>query len=239
MYWYSAAYHCGLIRLNFMEKKTYHHASLSLPYYVRGARPGLLLLSGAHGDEFEVIDSVHAAIDVHQNELPDFLYIPEVSPSSVSGRTRHNCDSLDINRQFVDDTECEEAQAVMALLKDYNIDTCVSFHEDPEQEQFYLYDSGECSAYELARIQEAVKSCGVGLFSGIDDPEDAHLGFEFKDGYRAHVGADGKPVGPIETWLIRNKIATRVFGVEVPGKIPASKKDQVTTCLFECLCLVY
>ncbi len=219
-----------------MDKREFRHQSLSLPYYVRGNHPGLLLLSGAHGDEYEVIRSVHKAVDAFGDKLPDFLYIPEVSPSSVASRSRSNYRERDINRQFIDGTDCEEAQAVMELLRQHRMNTCVSFHEDPSQEQFYLYDSGQFSDSERSRMQDAVSSCGVELFSGIDDPEDEYLGFEFIDGYRPHTGADGKPQGPLETWLIRQGVVKRVFGVEVPGKIDAKKKDQIVRCLFECLC---
>ena len=218
-----------------MDKRVFTHQSLSFPYYVRGENPGLLLLSGAHGDEFEVIDSVHAAIDAHQGILPDFLYIPEVSPSSVRARSRSNYRNKDINRQFVNGTECGEAQAVMELRGAYRMDTCISFHEDPSQEQFYMYDTGQFSDDELLRMQSRVRGCGVALFSGIDDPEDEYLGFEFVDGYRPHTGADGTPEGPLETWLIRQKIAKRVFGVEVPGKAGPEKKDALVRCLLEML----
>lgn len=216
-----------------MEKRAYKHKSVELPYYVRGENPGLLLLSGAHGDEFEVIDSVHKAIDSLEQALPDFLYIPEVSPSSVASRSRANYRDKDINRQFIDGTDCQEAQAVMALLNQCKMDTCISFHEDPSQEQFYLYDTGAFSDLELSAMRDAVTSCGVELFSGIDDPEDEYLGFEFVDGYRPRTGSDGTPVGPLETWLIRQGVVKRVFGVEVPGKIDAQKKDEIVRCLFE------
>lgn len=217
-----------------MDKKMFAYQSLSLPYYVRGKRPGLLLLSGAHGDEYAVIDSVHKAVDALGEKLPDFLYIPEVSPSSVAVRLRANFRDRDINRQFVDGTDCVEALAVMELLGTHKMDTCISFHEDPEQEQFYLYDTGEFSKEELSRMRDAVKSCRVELFSGIDDPEDEYLGFEFREGYCPHVGSDGEPRGPLETWLIRQKIVKRVFGVEVPGKVAPEKKDKIVHCLFEC-----
>jgi len=218
-----------------MEKCEFNHQSLSLPYYVRGTNSGLLLLSGAHGDEFEVIGSVHKSVVALDAKLPDFLYIPEVSPSSVASRTRSNYRGKDINRQFVKNTECEEAHAVMELLRQFHMDTCVSFHEDPELAQFYMYDSGKFSDSERFRMQDAVRSCGVELFSGVDDPEDEYLGFEFVDGYRPHTGSDGKPEGPLETWLIRQKIVKRVFGVEVPGKADSKKKDALVLCLLKLL----
>lgn len=218
-----------------MQKREYKHQSLSLPYYVRGQHPGLLLTSGAHGDEYEVIDSVRAAIGARQDSLPDFLYIPEISPSSVASRCRANYRNKDINRQFVDGTECGEAQAVMRLLGGRTFTRCISFHEDPEQEQFYLYDTGAFSSDELLAMRSGIRACGVELFSGIDDPEDEFLGFEFKDGYRPRTGADGKPIGPLETWLIRKGIVKRVFGVEVPGKADKETKDKIVRCLFECL----
>lgn len=220
-----------------MEKREFKRKSLSLPYYVRGANPGLLLTSGAHGDEYEVIDSVHRAVAELDEALPDFLYVPEVSPSSVASRCRSNYRDRDINRQFVDGTDCEEALVVMELLRHRHMEVCVSFHEDPSQEQFYLYDTGQFSDTELSQMQSKVRECGVELFSGIDDPEDEFLRFEFKDGYRPYAGADGKPEGPLETWLIRQKIASRVFGVEVPGKVGQEKKDAIVKCLLELLAI--
>ncbi|MDZ4221413.1 MAG: hypothetical protein U1C18_00900, partial [Patescibacteria group bacterium] len=142
----------------------------------------------------------------------------------------------DINRQFVKESDDTEAQTVMALLKGRAFDACISFHEDPQLSEFYMYDTAELLDDELAALRQGVVACGVGLFSGVDDPEDEFLGFDFVDGYRPHTGGDGEPKGPLETWLIREGISKRVFGVEVPGKIAPNKKDAVVKRVFECLC---
>ncbi|MDZ4221514.1 MAG: hypothetical protein U1C18_01420, partial [Patescibacteria group bacterium] len=122
-----------------MQKREFTHQSQPLSYYIRGDNPGLLLLSGAHGDEYQVIDSVAAALGARTGRVPDFLYIPHVSPSSVAKGTRTNYRGCDINRQFVKESDDTEAQTVMALLKGRAFDACISFHEDPQLSEFYMY----------------------------------------------------------------------------------------------------
>ena len=49
----------------------------------------LLILSGMHGDEYEVIDCVKNYL-AENTGLPHYEYISEVSPSAVSRKTRRN-----------------------------------------------------------------------------------------------------------------------------------------------------
>jgi hypothetical protein len=68
----------------------------------------------------------------------------------------------------------------------------------------------------------------VDLLNDVDDKDDEHLGFSFVDGYAANIpNADGKPVGPLEAWLIKQKIVDRVYGIEVPCSLDKITKDKL------------
>jgi hypothetical protein len=211
-----------------MEKKIFESYGIKLPYQVHGTNPELLVVSGIHGDEYGVIESVKKSVETYKNELGDFVYVPEISPSAVKAKTRCNCDGIDVNRCFVDDCTCNEALCVQEFLKQYSFIQCVSFHEDLEHTSFYLYDSGDMSDNCLNRLRKDVTSLGVGLLNGVDDDTDEHLGFKFVNGYASKIpNSEGKPVGPIEAWLIRRGVVDRVYGVEVPSMLSQDIKDKL------------
>ncbi len=207
-----------------------------LPHYTHGKNPCLLLVSDIHGDERGVIDSVKRAIEKHREHLPDFLHIPEVSPSAVALGTRVNSEGVDINRHFIERTACAEAQRAMDSVRGRAFAACFSFHEDPEHPGFYVYDSGTLRAETLAELRECIRGAGAELFSGIDDSRDELLGHEIREGYKPNID-EARHYGPFEGWLVREGVASRVFGVEVPGSVPQNVKDAIVDVVFQCLVL--
>ena len=203
-----------------------------LEYYLRGDNPQILFLSGMHGDEYESGAILEEFIKKQREYLPEFLYIPRVSPSAVASGSRLNAYGNDINRQFDSVTQDKEALNVMRLLSKYSFDLVLDIHEDPEQKDaFYLYDSGGMSASELETYKTCVQSTTCDLFTGIDDPGDTTLGCTIEEGYysfRPNWKHDGSvDEGFSSKWMIRNGIAKRVFTLEIPGKAKALLKQSL------------
>ena len=48
----------------------------SFEYFIKGKNPKLLIHSGTHGDEFEVIDIVKKCVLKYEDKLPDFVFVP-------------------------------------------------------------------------------------------------------------------------------------------------------------------
>ena len=101
----------------------------------------ILLVAGIHGDEHEVIDCVARALARYQSQLPGAIFIPQMSPSACAARTRQNGEGVDLNRQFLSNTQSAEARAVVERLAGERFDLCLSFHEDLREDKFYFYDS--------------------------------------------------------------------------------------------------
>lgn len=205
-----------------------------IKYYVGGTRPHLLIITGMHGDEFKAVKCVEQAVKKYLNKLPPFVFIPKASPSAVRQRTRFNQEKIDLNRNFFDDTQSSEVKIIMNIVKKYKFDLCVSFHEDPEQEEFYCYDSGEGqNCFKIKGFQQVVCAYGFKLFNGIDDRSDPALGYQFIDGY---IGMPPdfylQNNGTFENWAIRRGIIKRILTLEIPGKLPKNKKQQLVELFF-------
>ncbi len=203
-------------------------------FCLRGSNPKLLILSGMHGDEYEVIDCVKRYVNDHDSELPDFLCIPVVSPTAVKQRTRVNAWGRDVNRHFVDNSPDEEVRSVQGILSPYRFDLCVNFHEDPDHEdEFYVYDSGRLSDGERFELETIVTSSGATLFSGIDDTSDPALGNEVINGYVSIPPKLERSDDALSwDWLARHGIAKRLFDPEIPGKAPIALKQKLVNKLF-------
>lgn len=204
--------------------------------FTTSPNPRVLLVSGIHGDEWEVIDFVKEALEKHRAVLPPLLYIPELSPSAVFQKTRLNKDGIDINRSFFIDTDVSEVKQIQELLKPHHFDLAVSFHEDPSQDQFYLYDTGAMhEGPEIADFLGDLDRQGIPLWSGIDDDNDPMLGYEVIEGYAAvppGVVSKERDKGFLEFWLIDNVIAQHALTLEVPGKSSPETKRAIIDAFF-------
>lgn len=203
----------------------------------KGNNPKLLLLSGTHGDEFEVIASVKKALKKYSSILPDYLYIPEVSPSAVKLKTRINEDGKDLNRSFFDETSIKEVRKLTETVKKHQFDTCVSFHEDPEfDKDVYLYDAfgpNIQGTEQISRYRKAVESVGLRLLNGLDDPSDPALGNVFCDGYHWWPPIKENKNGFFPDWAFTGGYIKRYLNPEVPGKASVKVKDQLVDIFFQ------
>lgn len=206
--------------------------------FARGEKPGLLILSGKHGDEYEVIGCVKEVIAENIERCPSFLFIPKVSPSAVRRRRRTNEEGKDINRMFCNGTKSAEVRLIFKILDGRQFSTCLSFHEDPESSQFYLYDvfgPNLEGTNILKKLRKEVKSLGLGLLNSVDDPDDPVLGNIFKDGYKHFLSQ--KPYtnidGTFSSWAFSKGIIERYLNPEIPGKIPLGLKKKVVEAVFD------
>ncbi|MEK7577615.1 MAG: hypothetical protein AAB492_03320 [Patescibacteria group bacterium] len=203
-------------------------------YHVRGSEPKLLILSGTHGDETEVTDCVTRYIDTHQSELPDYVYIPELSPTAVKLKTRRNLFGHDLNREFIHEPIDPEVITAMKILDPFTFSLCIAFHEDPDRRtSFYMYDSHILRDTELLEYRQLITQTDAKLFTGIDDPADGKLALHVERGY-IHTPILGKhDTGFSMRWLIEDHKAQRVFNPEIPGKADMDLKQRLVDMIFE------
>lgn len=204
-------------------------------YFVSGENPKLLIHSGTHGDEYEVTDFVTEAIFKYENELPPFIFVPVVSPSAVERKTRVNESGTDMNRGFFSDSKDPEVQANIEIIKNHKFDLFVSFHEDWEFSEYYIYDWGYSKTKNelVLKHNQWLKNNGIGLFNGVDDPLDLALGYEFVEGYNksAHVEKD-KDDGIISDWILNRKVSKEYLLPEIPQQLSREKKDMIVDSFF-------
>jgi hypothetical protein len=193
----------------------------------------LLILSGMHGDESGVIDCVRTYIAEHN--LPEHVYIPEVSPSAVAARTRRNRYGHDVNRSFFDPPKDPEVSEFTSGISGKYFDLCINFHEDPDLAQtFYLYDSGQLSTDQLLSLRSSVIEAGSGLHTGTDDPLDADLDLHVEKGYIS-TPYDSLPqdAGFSWVWFSRHGITKRDVDIEIPGKASTEMKQKLVNLIFD------
>lgn len=62
----------------------------SVNYYQKGTNPKILIHCGTHGDEYRSITPLtNYVLENHEN-LNDFIFVPEFSPTAVQQKTRTN-----------------------------------------------------------------------------------------------------------------------------------------------------
>lgn len=199
-------------------------------YYTWGETPVLLITSGIHGDEYELIEPLTESLQRNRPTLPPFLYIPVVSPSAVRLHTRLNERGLDLNRQFLQDHSDPEVEMFKEIVGERTFKLMVSFHEDPELDSYYIYDIGHDKSENerLKKFNVSLDEIGINLFTGVDDPEDLVLNHEFVDGYHrfAHSSSLASS-GMIEDYVMDVGQANEVWIPEIPGKIKLATKAKL------------
>ena len=207
-----------------------------IPYFVSGESPTLLIHAGTHGDESGVIESVQKAVGKYEARLPDFVYVPVVSPSAVAARTRVNVDGLDLNRNFFDASRVSEVEANLSIVRNCKFDLMVTFHEDTFWEStFYLYDinCGVGEGMSWKKFKDEIEVLGLNLLDGTDDPKDPTLNYTFEDGYHYFSKAAGGYLGgSFDAWAIRNGVIRGALIPEIPGKLTKEKKNEVVDLFF-------
>ncbi len=205
----------------------------SVPYIQQGESPKLLIISGTHGDEHEVIGSIYKNIERYNQDLGSYLFIPEISPSAVAQKTRHNQAGQDLNRLFTSQSNEPEIIANRQILANHNFDLCLNFHEDYERTEFYFYDSHEMKKPNRLVLQQMVEAAGVELYNGIDDPSDPVLGNKIVDGYYSAEVKVSPNSGMFTDYALDNGLIQRGYVFEIPGMLPVEKKDTLVQHLFE------
>jgi hypothetical protein len=214
------------------------------PYFIYtfGNRPRLLIDTGTHGDEYGVISLVKKVLLKYEEQLPDFLYIPLVSPSAVKLKVRENVRGKDLNRIFFDDSDDPEVQLNIKALWGQKFDLHVSFHEDPQSENYYVYDSGFDKRESDLVIQHNnyLLKNNIILLNGIDDPDDLSLGYEFVNGYRKFIHLEnGIDDGMIVTWILNKGISRNCLLPEIPGKLELKEKEFIVDSFFKEVIIKY
>lgn len=202
-------------------------------YFVKGNNPKLLIHSGTHGDEFDVIEFVIKAVKKYEDRLPDFVFVPVVSPSAVSLKTRVNNNGSDLNRTFFSESNDLEVKANIEAISNNHFDLFVSFHEDFEFMDYYIYDEGFYS-YKTNKVlnhNKKLKELGINLFNGVDDPL---LNTEINNGYKKLiVDEDIKNNGMITNWVLSEGIAKDTLTPEIPMKLSSNLKKRLVDTFFE------
>lgn len=192
-----------------------------------------LILSGIHGDEYGVISSVQKYLDSH--DVPDYLYIPEVSPSAVKLKTRRNVRNLDLNRSFLSNVSEPEIEDLKLRLKDFSFKYMFSFHEDWGLEnETYIYSSHFINQSIWMKFSTKLSGIGIELFNGIDDPDDPKLGNKIENGLII-TPVETELEGSIWPWLKLNNNVKYFIDFEIPMKASQEKKDKTVELIFEIL----
>lgn len=194
----------------------------------------LLITSGMHGDEYEVVDLVAEYLSKKSNNIPYHLYIQHLSPSAIVTKTRRNSQGNDLNRSFLKGTTDNEALKIMSVLQNQKFELALDFHEDPEHSEFYMYDSGKIEENELTDFKQTLRSYGIGLFTGIDDEGDPLLGFKFDEGYSSFLGVPhSEMAGTLWDYTLKQRITKRMLTLEIPGRESLENKAKIVKLIFE------
>jgi len=216
-----------------MRKFKISEGGESVEYFVQGHAPKLLIHSGTHGDEFESIPLILKFIKDNIKRLPDFVLVPKVSPSALKLKTRENERGIDINRSFNNKATDPETIANMKIASLYSYETCVSFHEDPGVNYFYIYDSGTIDEKALSTLRKEIRNMGIALLTGLDDPTDPALGFKFEKGYRRFPNKHGDiNDGTFWGWAMEKGKIKNMIIPEIPGATSKSNKEKIISLIF-------
>jgi len=195
----------------------------------------ILLTSGIHGDErsgpYILMDFMrhddHCFVLNHRS-YPN-LYIdtiPIINPIGVAKGYRVNGDFVDLNRTFHDDECARDPHETQIVKKELCVrgeyDLLVSFHEEPDSEEFYLYDSG-CG--ENSRLVKTVLDMASNYVPLLTEKNFDDFGNDVRAGYCQIKKGDKSPT--FEEWAWRNHIAKRVLTIEIPGKIHLNQKISI------------
>ncbi len=205
----------------------------NLEYFVKGNNPKLLIHCGTYGDEYDVVKHVENAVIKYEEQLPDFVFVPIVSPSAVKLRTRINDNGKDLNRIFFSDSTDPEVLANIEIIGENKYDLFVSFHEDFEFPDYYIYDEGFTNLKQnmILNHNSQISKLGFTLFNGIDDPI---LNNVFLNGYKKIViNKDTRNNGMITSWMLSEGKVLDTLNPEIPMNLDSNSKKKIIDTFFE------
>ena len=202
-------------------------------FFQKGENPVWLIYSGTHGDEADVALSIERYFERHAEKLPDFLWVPHVSPSAVENKVRHNARGLDTNRNFFDHTTEEEILANLQIVQEKNFEYFLDFHEDETRTEFYLYDSLGIRDAFIENLLQEQKQSGFDLWHGMDDETDPALGSFVDQGYCDASNITETSGFSVDYMLMKGIVKKRAFTFETPGLLQQHQKDKIVENIFE------
>lgn len=219
-----------------MQKHGFNYKSTTLTYYQSSKTPKLLIVAGFHGNETDVVEPLRDIVLANARRMPPFIFVPVACPSAVAAGTRLNKNNNDINRFYYLNSPEDEAQALMKLIAGQQFDVAYSFHEDPGETRFYLYDMGDgVEGTKIDKLLLSVVNLGVELYNGIDDLEDPTLQIEIVDGYYLEKEEQAMKHGFFNGYLAKSNLAHSHVNPEIPGAIPKAKKAEIVQAIFDTL----
>lgn len=205
------------------------HFQDDIGYFLSDEMPRVLIASGIHGDEWKVIEPVKNAVERLSDQLPPFIFIPEMSPTAVAAQTRANGYGNDLNRIFGSDTLDPEKTALQEIVQEFPpFNTVLTIHEDLFKEEAYLYDG--CQDFNDTKIQSwksALQVHGVKLLNGRDADDDPVLGVGFVDGYFNFHPKSDTFIETFESWCSLQAGANRNITLEIPGLADAETRKYI------------
>lgn len=214
-----------------------------------GVNPTAFFVSGIHGDEHEVIEPLRRQLDRKVKEDPhhfaSHVRALEAHPAALQDKVRA-ARGVDLNRQFVFKETPDHPQAKLladTLLEHEGIHTVFSFHEDPLERRFYVYnlmtrsDDGSMDAAIESlstNLLSRVTAMDIPLYNGIDDID---LGYWVDHGFCA-VASDAIHDNSFEMWAVQNELhghpsMQRAFLFEIPGMLPIAQKEELIRVILD------
>jgi hypothetical protein len=229
-------------RVDTMKHVTTHevqHGNATIKYLICGGEPALCLGACVHGDESKVkrpmIRVMRRMTKVAL--LPDYICIPEVSPSAVRLQTRKNAQGVDVNRAFFDDSPVEEVQANMMIFKSHHVKVAAFFHMDYIASYFYSHVDLEGSEI-LGNLRREFRSNGIPLYTGVDDENDPLLRLESREGYIFDPPKETYD-GQMVNWLHLKGLADRVFDIEISTLLSFDQQCKAVSLFMQGLILPF
>jgi len=222
-----------------MTEKVIEHSGCRLRYFQKGERPVWLIHTGTHGDELAVIGLVREYLSANEKKLPDFIWVPEVSPSAVRSGTRNNEHGLNLNRVFFEHPGEPEARANLELIKAHVFRSFITIHEDLTTDKFYMYEHDDNSGVPaLRKLFSEVAALGVGFYEGLDDDDPALCNL-IRQGYFSCRWQERPPTGPDGTFEgymgFHRAAGGKIITAEVPGLLPDDIRRAIVSLLFRYL----
>ncbi|KKU46749.1 MAG: hypothetical protein UX64_C0002G0005 [Microgenomates group bacterium GW2011_GWC2_46_7] len=196
-------------------------------------REKILIVSGIHGDEGDIIPYLKIFLEQKTKEFP-FLFIPELSDTALQKKTRENDLNQDLNRNFFDDSQNHEISSVMETINKFEpYSLAISFHEDLEFSETYIYDVGEkFYPLNLNQWKKSVIKSGIELLTGWDELDESKpLRSFITDGYSYASSAIDN--GMFEYWVVHKKLAKRSLTIEIPHNASPTQKEQLVVNVFK------